>query len=316
MRIATHASDIDGIVSAALILMKYPSAKIDFLTLRDIRNMFDVDYDLVVDLPKLPKAKVNIDHHISNYEKLVKEKRLTENDIVDPKAPSAASLIINYLDLSDNKRAKELVDFANIADTGGVNKKIYMLDKIIKCHSNEPNVLLKIAWILVERGLNFDKDEWIKNEWKRLKKWLDKGKKISEKVAKSALKKGVKYLIVDLVAGFPRLSMSDVQWNFINRGGKVIILVNRMKEMDPVCPKIIKFPNDNTVRISLRVAKDCEFNGKQLAERLGGGGHIRAAGARFFIHEYPRALKIMFEELAKYGIVGYIKVHVNLDADR
>ncbi len=308
MRVATHASDIDGVVSAALVLMKYPNAKIDFLTLRDLRLVSDVEYDLVIDLPKLPKAKANVDHHLSNYEKLVKDKRITEKDLIDPKAPSAADLLIKYLNLEDNPKARKLVELANIADTGGYTKEIYILDKIIKCHSNEPDILHKIAWILVDMGSDFMRDNWIINEWKRIKPWLEKGRKIGEKIVKEALKKGIKYLIVDLISGYPRLAISDLQWLFLNKGGNVIIVINRMTEQDPVCPRITRGNLHDTVRISLRVSKNCNFDGRKLAEMLGGGGHEKAAGARFRGEEYFNMLAKVLDELSNHGVVGYVKI--------
>ena len=308
MRVATHASDIDGVVSAALVLMKYPNAKIDFLTLRDLRLVSDVEYDLVIDLPKLPKAKANVDHHLSNYEKLVKDKRITEKDLIDPKAPSAADLLIKYLNLEDNPKARKLVELANIADTGGYTKEIYILDKIIKCHSNEPDILHKIAWILVDMGSDFMRDNWIINEWKRIKPWLEKGRKIGKKIVKEALKKGIKYLIVDLISGYPRLAISDLQWLFLNKGGSVIIVINRMTEQDPVCPRITRGNLHDTVRISLRVSKNCNFDGRKLAEMLGGGGHEKAAGARFRGEEYFDMLAKVLDELSNHGVVGYVKI--------
>jgi len=311
MRVATHASDIDGIVSAALILMKFPNAKIDFLTLRDLKIMENVEYDLIIDLPKLPNAKANVDHHISNYESLKRNGLLTEHDLIDPKAPSSASLLIKYLGLENNPKAKKLVEFANIADTGGVNKKIYILDKIIKCHSNEPDILLKIAWILVEKGLNFTKDKWLVNEWKRLQIWLKKGRKISDKVVKEALKKDIKYLIVDLISGFPRITISDLQWMYINSGGEVIVVINRMTDPDPACPKIVSNSSKEYARVSIRVSRNCSFDARKLAEKLGGGGHVKASGARIKINEYYSALSIIINALADHGIVGYTKIDLN-----
>lgn len=308
MRVATHASDVDGIVSAALILMKYPNAKIDYLTLRDLSSAAEVEYDLIVDLPKLPLAKANVDHHISNYERVNENNLLTERDLIDPTAPSAASLLIKYLGLENNTKAKELVELANIADTGRYSKKTYILDKIIKCHSKEPEVLHKISWILVERGKDFLNDEWIREEWRRISKFLEKGRKISEKIVKSVLKKKIKNLVVDLVDGFPRLAISDLQWLFINKGGSVIVVINRMHDEDPICPSLSKSTNDDTVRISIRVSKRSDFNGRELAENLGGGGHIKAAGARVKASDYFKALGLMIHELSKNGYVGYIKV--------
>ena len=311
MRVAVHASDIDGLVSAALILLKYPNSKIDFLTLRDLQNYDDVEYDLVVDLPKTSKAKANIDHHISNYEKLLKEGRLTKNDVIDPKAPSAASLLIRYLGLENNEKARKLVEMANIADTGGVTKKTYKLDKIIKCYSKDPATLMKIAWILAEKGVKFDKDEWIKKEWKRLKPWIEKGLKTVKKLLKKLSKLDSNIIIVDIVSGFPRVAMNDIPWLFLNKGWEIAVIINRMREEDPICPSLSSAPNNNQARVSIRVSKHSRFDARKFAEKFGGGGHLKAAGMRLNLNGYEELLGRMIMELSEYGSVTYVRLDLS-----
>ncbi|MHA1616867.1 MAG: DHHA1 domain-containing protein [Candidatus Njordarchaeales archaeon] len=308
MRVAVHASDIDGIVSAALVLMKHPNAKIDFLTLRDVPYYDDVEYDLVIDLPKTSKAKINIDHHLTNYERLIRENRLGENDVVDPKAPSAASLVIRYLGLNDNAKARKLVEMANIADTGGVTKKIYKLDKIIKCYSRDPSTLMKIAWILVDKGVEFEKDKWIKNEWKRLKPWITKGLKIARKISKELIKKGAKIAVIDIVSGFPRIVMNDLPWIFINKGGEIIVIINRMKGEDPICPSLSGTPSNNQARVSIRVSRSSSFDARKFAEKFGGGGHPKAAGMRLDLNHYEECLGKILLELSRFGPVFYMRL--------
>ena len=173
MRAAVHASDIDGIASAALLLMRYPNIEIDFLTLRDIKTK--KEYDFVVDLPKLENGKINIDHHKTNYEKLLRDGQLSQKDLVDPNAPSAAQLLIKYLSLENNSRAIEIASMANDSDQGKYDEKLYLLDKIIKCKSGDPETLYKIAELLIRRGRKFTKDEFFKHELNQLIaviKWL------------------------------------------------------------------------------------------------------------------------------------------------
>jgi len=302
MRAAVHASDVDGIVCAALILMKYPNSKLDFLTVGEALKT-EEEYDLVVDLPKTKNAKVNIDHHISNYQRLLSEGRLSEDDLIDPTAPSAAHLLIKYLKLKDNPRAKELVEMADIADTGGYSKETYILDRIIKCNSNEPDKLMKIAWALIEHGKDFLNDEFMRLEWERIKKGVELGKEYSRRIINEALNKGVEILIVDLVKGFPKVAIADLQHDFLDRGGKIIIVINRMRDIDKFCPSLKR--NGNLVRFSMRVAKNFDFNIRELAEKIGGGGHPKASGAAVNESEYGRALLTLIEELSKVGIIGY-----------
>jgi len=302
MRAAVHASDVDGIVCAALILMKYPNSKLDFLTVGEALKT-DEEYDLVVDLPKTKNAKANVDHHISNYQRLLSEGRLGKNDLIDPTAPSAAHLLIKYLELEDNQRARELVEMADIADTGGYSRETYILDRIIKCNSNEPDKLMKIAWALIEHGKNFLNDDFLRLEWERIRKGVELGKEYSKMIIDAALDKGVEILIVDLIKGFPRVAIGDLQYSFLDKGGKIIIVVNRMKDADKFCPSLKR--NGNLVRFSMRVAKNFDFNIKELAEKIGGGGHPKASGAAVSESEYGRALLTLVEELSKVGIVGY-----------
>ena len=184
IKIATHASDVDGLVSAALFLLKYPDAEIRFLKLGDLKYVNE-EFDYIVDLPKIDGAKINIDHHISNYKHLVKEGKLTDKDLVDPKAPSAATLVIKYLDLTNNKIARELVKMAEIADTGRYDPNLIKLDLIIKCANGHQDKLLLIAKKLSEKGKDILKDEFIKREWKRLEKAYKKGLKIAKDISVS-----------------------------------------------------------------------------------------------------------------------------------
>jgi len=313
IRVATHASDIDGIVSAALFLLKYSEAEITFLKIGDLRNVEEDEFDYIVDLPKTRKAKVNIDHHESNYKKLVKENRLTDKDLVDPKAPSAATLVFRYLKLHNSKKAIELVKMAEKADTGNHDKNLIKLDLVIKCANGDQDKLLTLARKLSEKGKKIFKDPWFKRAWKRIEPHYKVGERLAEKIAKKAKKMKIEALIIDLKSGYPRIAFGALAHKFLRNNGKVIAVINRMEEEDELCPPAnTNNEKEKVIKISFRVSNESQFNARELAEKIGGGGHIKAAGCRTKLEEFENALGLIISEFSKYyQPVGYITIDLS-----
>ena len=313
VRVATHASDIDGIVSASLFLLKYPEADIVFLKIGDLKYVEEEEYDFIIDLPKTKNAKVNIDHHESNFKKLVKEKRLTDKDLVDPNAPSAATLVFRYLELYDSKRAAELVKMAEKADTGNHDKNLIKLDLVIKCANGNQDKLLILAKKLAERGKKIFRDPWFKKEWKRIEPHYEAGEKLAEAIAKKARKNNIEALIIDLKKGYPRIAFGALSHKFLRNNGKVIAVINRMEEEDDLCPPANKNnEREKVIKISFRVSNESNFNARELAERIGGGGHIKAAGCRTKPEEFEKTLGLIINEFSKHYLpVGYITIEIN-----
>jgi len=107
VKVLTHMDDVDGLVSAALVLRRFPNASIKTFTKRkEMRG----EYDIVVDLPLLKSLRTHvwIDHHQAT----IQEGRCREK-IHDPSARSAAGLLAKYLNLKEG----ELVGIANRADS-------------------------------------------------------------------------------------------------------------------------------------------------------------------------------------------------------
>jgi nanoRNase/pAp phosphatase (c-di-AMP/oligoRNAs hydrolase) len=107
IRVLTHETDADGLVSASLVLRRFPNALIkSHAFLKEMRG----EYDVVVDLPLLKSLKtyVWIDHHRGT----IQEGRCREK-VHDPSAKSAAGLLAKYLNLKED----ELVRIANRADS-------------------------------------------------------------------------------------------------------------------------------------------------------------------------------------------------------
>lgn len=268
MKVATHISDCDGICSAALILRKYPNAEITFWSPTGIVKSDDA-FDLVTDLPKPKNAKANVDHHISNYEKLKKEGRLTEKDLVDPTAKSAASLLIRYLGLESDPIAQEIEYMATLADTGHLEGENLILDKLIKSSLDDENFLHYLVKVLAERGKAFIKDPEVNKRWNTLKVMYEQlSMKLDYLTNELKISSGI--LVIDERGAVPYFMAKDVAYKFFEKGVDAVAMIYN----DPKSPE--------KVRVSIRVNHNCDYvNAREIAESLGGGGHVKAAGILF-----------------------------------
>ncbi len=309
-RVAVHASDLDGIASAAILLLLSPSLKIDFLSVTEAKKAPAI-YDLVVDLPKIGNA-INIDHHKTNYEYLIQYDLLSQKDLVDPESPSAAALLAKYFGIDGNNHVKRIIEIANLADMGKFTAEIYLIDKIIKCNSRNPDSLLKIALAVAKYGDKFLEDPWLRKEISRLEPVLKKCGSLSDFVVKEAIKKrGFRALILHVESGVPRICIGDLMHNFIEEGGRIVVLINTMREKDPYCPSLTESMGPQVARISIRV-KGIEFDARKFLERFGGGGHKTAAGAKLPIDKLPIFLLEAFKELSRVcGQVLYLNLNKN-----
>ncbi|MHA1169821.1 MAG: hypothetical protein ACTSRU_18485, partial [Candidatus Hodarchaeales archaeon] len=81
--IATHVADIDGIGSAALFLRYHKLIKSNkeiIVLFKSVNEMYRSreEFDYSFDLPKVENVKINIDHHYSNYRKLISDNLMTD----------------------------------------------------------------------------------------------------------------------------------------------------------------------------------------------------------------------------------------------
>lgn len=307
-RIAVHASDLDGIASAAIMLLLKPAVKIDFLSVNDAKNAVPI-YDMVIDLPKIGNA-INIDHHQTNYDHLIVQQRLTPQDLVDPKAPSATILLAEYFGISDNPHIGRIVEMATLSDTGQYNELLYIIDKIIKCNSRNPEALIRIAWAVARHADRFMEDEWLRTEYNRLEPVISRCKSIARKIVDEYLiKRNIRYLIAIVENSVPRICLGDIMYNYMKAGGSVIILINTMQEKDEYCPTLVDSIKRPSARISIRVS-NADFDARSFLEKFGGGGHRVAAGAKIdlndlgrFIYEAIRALQNIAD------IIGFLRIN-------
>lgn len=256
--VAVHSEDIDGITSAALILRKFPNAHIVFLRHSEIKKT-SLRFDVVIDLPKPKNCRVNIDHHKTNFEQLIKSKRLEETDLVDPNAPSAAYLVAKYYDLSD-KISREIVDIANKADKGELNHKLMLLDFLIKCNISNQEKLYWIAKKLSKLGKKIFSNEEFRNEIKKIKHLEEKMDEI-KKLVKKILGSNIKVAIFDCMK-IP-YALSRAPPTIFTKKGHVALSYY----LEP----------SGKIKVSIRVG-DYDFKANAFAEKFGGGGHEKAAG--------------------------------------
>ncbi len=292
MRVAVHNDDIDGIASAALILIKYPNADIDFLSVTEAMET-EESYDIVADLPKSKNAKVNIDHHESNLERLKREGRLNPTDLIDPSSPSAARLVARYLGLENNPIAKEIVEMADYADTGHLDDELYKLDKVIKYYLRDKKILREVATILSKKGKNFSEDQVFQALWNNVKTKIDKSKEKIDKGLEELREKKAKLAVVLIGDDVPYFLVKDIAHKFIDIGGYAIAVFYRD-------------PNTGKPRVSIRVSNRFNFYANKLAEELGGGGHEKAAGA--ILDNKELSVFKTLERFGEHGPVIIIKI--------
>jgi nanoRNase/pAp phosphatase (c-di-AMP/oligoRNAs hydrolase) len=104
----TDIEDVDGLVSAALILKRFPNATIETGSAKG--GGMKGKYDIIVDLPleRSLETRAWIDHHFAQVQDGKAEEKL-----YDPGSKSAASLLARYLGLKED----ELVSIADRADS-------------------------------------------------------------------------------------------------------------------------------------------------------------------------------------------------------
>jgi len=293
LRVAVHGSDCDGIISAALILIKYPDAEIIFIN--NPREAYSIDepLDLVVDLPKTPNCKVNIDHHESNYRRLSEEKRLTERDMVSPSAPAAAKLVAEYFDIKGGV-ADKLVEMAVAADTGKHTEETLKLDRVIKLLHNDDEGRVRLARILAEKGADFIDDGWFKEQYAKLKDIEKLDERLSKVVELLGDLKG-EFVFVDEEGAVPHYAAKDIAHKLLAGGCDTVAVAYG----DPDSPRKLK--------ISIRVGEGSSTDARKITEPLGGGGHAKAAGVTLETKDVLMLLRKL-AELSPSRKVTYVRL--------
>ncbi len=261
--VATHGEDIDGIASVALILRVFPNATFIFTRPADVKSISS-HINISVDLPKPKNCDINIDHHKSNYYNLTKTGNLTDRDLVDPAAISAAELVSRYFGLND-EISKQLVDMANRADSGNMDEKLIMLDLLIKSNVGDQVVLRWIVEKLSKLGYAIFDDPEFCVKLDELRPLAMEAKKIVG-IVDEILKRGIKVAIFDATQ-IPYAISRVAPTVYVKKGGYVAL-------------SFYIEPDTGRKKVSIRVG-DFNFRANELASKFGGGGHEKAAGVAF-----------------------------------
>ncbi|MHA2294600.1 MAG: DHH family phosphoesterase [Candidatus Hodarchaeales archaeon] len=274
--IATHSADLDGLGSAALFLRyqrlirSNKEVKIAFRSVNEMLSSKE-NFDYSFDLPK-SGDEINIDHHYSNYQRLSKENRLKPEDLVDPESPAAAVLVYRYFfnneKLKKDEVAQEIRDLSVAADSTGLPEKFRILDYLIKWYGDFDKMLRNIAEILANHGYNSINHPWIQEEFNSFKKILIKTQNSVNK-------------FFSRVHDLPEIFLIDTNGAIEGKLAKEVIIHSFSRNV--ILLAILSYSTrDKMHAVSFRVKKEKQnlFNVREIAEKLGGGGHRMASAAR------------------------------------
>lgn len=201
------------------------------------------------------KKKICFDHHISNT-------GFADYNIVEPEISSTCELLFAYLD--DEKISKEVAEALYtgiIGDTGAFR------------HSCTSKATLQVAGALIDHGIDFSK---IVNDTYFGKTYLQ------NQILGRALLESVTLLdgkIIYTVVNKQEKEFYGVSGNDLDGIVDQLIMTKGVE-----CAIFIHESGELTYKVSMR-SKGL-VNVSQIAQSLGGGGHVRAAGCTLMGNEY------------------------------
>lgn len=247
--------DADGLISAALFLMRHPNGLVVFAPPSKVqrgRLYRLVTWDFVADLPCPGKAIIRADHHETN-------KPCARFEYYDPKAPCSALMAMRALNLSENPTAESLVKVAIETDTAKiVSEEARVIDMVARFSGLSEKA--KVAKLLAEAGLNALKLPYVNEIASRgLRAW-----ELMVKVADSlSISRVVNVYFRD------RLGISYRQLTIeLQRRGAAMVNV------------LVKL-GYRSYRYYCGADVSSGLNCLPVATALGGGGHPYAAGAQY-----------------------------------
>lgn len=304
IRLATHNADLDGIGSAALFIRACKkinrSYSIKYMSVDDAK-ISDLELDFVTDLPKIKNA-INIDHHQSNFENLLKEEKITDEDRIKPKEPSAAKIVYNYLHnnyFSNDKIAEEIEQISTLSDQGKIPKFFRKIDILIKNYPNQHEKLLKISELFAEKGASLSTDNWIEDEYKKISITFENSKHVLRNYFEKKKKEIPDILVLDVVNAIDQKFSKEAIFYAFSNGIKVLAILSYREQSNKYS---VSFRVENSVQSLVDVGK--------VAENLGGGGHKMASAARginrkLFREKVEIELKVLSEKL-DYSLKTFI----------
>jgi len=266
--------DVDGIVSAALFLRRYPRGVVVLAAPRDINKWWirRIRWTFVADLPCPGRVFIRADHHKTN-------KPCAKLEFYDPEAPCSALLAMKALSLDDDPVARELVKVAEETDTARIiSKHAEELDLAVRFANYDEKIYIVKG--LSERGLAILNDHVVRGLIERGRAARDLMLKIAESIPIDDVL--VIYSPVKLGISYRSLTIE-----LERRGARMVNILVKMGR--------------RTFRYYCGAHRDGPYDCTQIATRLGGGGHKYASGAQFKAPmTNPDGLSILINALRQY----------------
>ncbi|MCG2863390.1 MAG: Fis family transcriptional regulator [Vulcanisaeta sp.] len=270
------SGDVDGIVSAALFLRKYPNGVVVLAAPSEVGRSWwirNVHWTFVADLPCPGKALIRADHHKTN-------KPCAKVEFYDPEAPCSALMALKALDLVNDPIANSLVKVAVETDTANItSKEAEELDLAVRFASYSEK-------IYIIRNLAINGLRALENE--RIRKLVERGYEAKKLMLEIADKIPIKEVIniyspVNLGISYRQLTI-ELQ----RRGAKMVNILLRLGR--------------RTFRYYCGADKNSLYDCTQVATRLGGGGHKYASGAQYRVSLFNtrKGLEVFINVLKTY----------------
>ena len=232
----------------------------------DLLLILDTSTDRIGNVRKLTDAPIlNVDHHITN--------KNLENNLLYLDSTAAATCEIAFelcreLEIKLTKEIATCLYTGIVTDTGFFN------------YSNTTPKTFRIAAELVEAGVE---PNYISEQVER--------RKLNDVKVMSAALQTMQIYFDGKVAGL----LIDAELSKIVETTEGLIDLIRVIDTVEVA-FVLTYKDENTVRASLRSKG---VNVSEIAQKLGGGGHIRAAGCTFHTN-FEDAKNILLKTLGEY----------------
>lgn len=284
-KIAFHAADADGIVSAIIIknLKEFQDSVFIPLQFQEIRHqkfgayLRRLNWIAIVDLPPFNESLINLycDHHHSN-KSLAKSAGVV---LFDENAPSTAYLLSKYFDNRLPDSLKQLADLTTITDTASFTippeeeipanfaditrqEQAWLLEDI--CHTPESTEEVNTLFQdISNQGVTVFRNEVYNQRIQSLRTLRKKSFKLGEQIEHAD--------VIIIIRGREKIMTSALVHRLFEKGVKITCVI---------------FPGKSFTGISLRVNPQVpileleRYRVDTLAKGFSGGGHPRAAGGR------------------------------------
>jgi nanoRNase/pAp phosphatase (c-di-AMP/oligoRNAs hydrolase) len=266
--------DVDGIVSAALFLRKYPRGVVILAAPRDVGKWWirSITWTFVADLPCPGRALIRADHHETN-------KPCAKVEFYDPEAPCSAIMAMKALSLDDDPVARRLVEIATETDTAKiVSREAEELDLAVRFANYDEKMY--IVRNLARGGLSVLSDE-------RVRRLVERGRASREFMIKLAEEVPIDDVLVIYSPVKLGISYRQLTIELERRGSRMVNILVKMGR--------------RTYRYYCGAHRNGPYDCTQVATRLGGGGHRYASGAQFKAPLLrPEGLPILMDALRSY----------------